>query len=264
MIQEQHIRFSDDIIHIMTDAVICCIAYNEDKYIEEWTQYHINLGFSKIYIYDNSDCNTLQHLNNENIVVIHWPGRIQMMNTRNNFIEKYSFNHKWCAFIDCDEFIVLKQDKSLTDFLYTYLQCGALGLNWVFFGSNGHDKYIAEPVLKRFTKRQIGANYHIKCIVCCSDILSYDHSHFPTLKPGYNIKDVNGNIINGPFNYDGNDDLCQLNHYFTKSKEEFEERIKRGFPCANIFRAFDDFYSHDFNDIEDLTALNFYMNYNTS
>ena len=36
-------------------AVICAIAKFEYNYIYEWVEYHLNLGFDKIVIYDNND-----------------------------------------------------------------------------------------------------------------------------------------------------------------------------------------------------------------
>ena len=32
-------------------TALCCIAKNEDRYIHEWVDYHLKLGFDKIYIY---------------------------------------------------------------------------------------------------------------------------------------------------------------------------------------------------------------------
>jgi acyl-CoA dehydrogenase len=43
------------------DAVICAIALNEERYIDEWIQYNLFLGFSHIYIYDNSSNNVLKN-----------------------------------------------------------------------------------------------------------------------------------------------------------------------------------------------------------
>ncbi len=240
------------------DAVICCVALDEEKYIDEWINYHLKLGFNKIYIYDNSDNNSLAHINNDKIIVIHFPGKVQQMNSYNDFFQKYSKNHKWCAIIDCDEFIVLKEYNNIIEFLQKYLHSGALGINWVFFGSNGHEIYTNEPVLKRFTKRQTGINIHIKCIVCCSDILEYNNPHYPTsMVNGTFIKDIDGNYIYGAFNNIANDKICQLNHYFTKSKEEFERKRLRGRADFSEIRPPEHFQQHDFNEVEDLTAMNF-------
>jgi hypothetical protein len=239
-------------------AVICCVALNEEKYLDEWMHYHFKLGFHKVYIYDNSDDNCLAYMNSDKIVVIHFPGKVQQMNSYNHFFQNYSTLHRWCAVIDCDEFIVLKQDNNIIEFLQKYLQTGALGINWVLFGSNGHQEYSNEPVLKRFTKRQKDVNRHIKCIVCCADVLQYSQPHHPTFMINDTcVKDVNGNIIYGPFNPLADDKICQLNHYFTKSRGEFERKRLRGRADCDEIRLADEFFQHDFNDVEDLKAMKF-------
>lgn len=241
------------------DAVICCIALNEQLYIQEWINYHIKLGFAKIYVYDNSDDNNMLYIASHNIIVIHMPGTCKQLDAYSHFLNHYGMIHTWCAFIDCDEFIVLKQHKNIRDFCLQYLHSGALGINWVLFGSNNELKYVDKPVLERFTKRQSGINEHIKCIVCCADTIGFINPHVPILQMGTYIKDIRNNKIDWAFNYIGSDDICQINHYFVKSKEEFMTKIARGRADTTIHRSEEEFNTHDYNDIDDYTALNFNM-----
>lgn len=32
-------------------SILCCIAKNEDNYINEWVEYHLKLGFDRVVIY---------------------------------------------------------------------------------------------------------------------------------------------------------------------------------------------------------------------
>ncbi|MHA4846221.1 glycosyltransferase family 2 protein [Flavitalea antarctica] len=32
---------------------ICCIAKNEDRYLDEWVEHHLQIGVTRFYIYDN-------------------------------------------------------------------------------------------------------------------------------------------------------------------------------------------------------------------
>ena len=60
--------------------VIVCIAKLESNYIEEFVKYHIALGFSKIFIYDNEDTPVYEKLlekYSDFIFVIHFPGYIK-------------------------------------------------------------------------------------------------------------------------------------------------------------------------------------------
>ena len=75
------------------DTVICCIAKKETNYIEEWIRYHLKLGFSKIYIFDNSDDFELRDfLSNSKIdfskiMLIHFPGKGKQLMTYYTFLQ---------------------------------------------------------------------------------------------------------------------------------------------------------------------------------
>ena len=38
----------------MQNIVICTIARKENLYIKEWVDYHLSIGFTHIYIFDNN------------------------------------------------------------------------------------------------------------------------------------------------------------------------------------------------------------------
>ena len=71
------------------DAVICVIALHEELYIDEWIQYHLALGFSHIYIYDNSDTNTLATKQSDRVIVRHFPGKQKQFEAYNQFTIQY-------------------------------------------------------------------------------------------------------------------------------------------------------------------------------
>ena len=69
-------------------------------------------------------------------------------------------------------------------------------------------------------------------------------------KLGYNI-DENGSKIEGPFNCNNSCTKLCINHYFTKSKEDYLFKMKRGRADSFKMRDISDFYKHDKNDIYD-------------
>ena len=244
------------------DAVVLCIASEVEKdYIEEWIEYHLALGFCKIYIIDNSVENIFQKLQNDTIIVFHFPGEAHQIPSYIMFFQTIGCNHKWVAVIDVDEFIVLKKHNNIIDFLKEYCKSGAVAIHWVYFGSNGHTTYSNKPLLERFTMRQKEYTNTVKCIVCANDVSYYHNSHFPVLKNEKEIKDTNNNIVTCAENKNGDDSICQINHYFCKSRQEFIERRINKKRADNGEYYEDCFYSKDFNEIEDLTAWNFYKNH---
>ena len=71
----------------------------------------------------------------------------------NFFIARYRGIVEWAAFIDIDEFIIVRKDvANLKHQLGYYPGYGGVGLHWKVFGSNGLiDNH--EPQIKAFTKK---------------------------------------------------------------------------------------------------------------
>jgi hypothetical protein len=208
------------------DAVICAIAFEEEPYIDEWIRYNIALGFSHIYIYDNSESNTLKDRNSTKVSVFHYPGDKQMFITRNIFCQTYKTKHTWVAHIDIDEFIVLKKHTTIIDFLNEYNDCESIALNWIMFGTSNEIEYRDEPITKRFQMCSKSVNDHYKCITKIKNIDQCLHSHRPVLHSGY-IYDTNRKIVNNIYNPDGDNNIACIHHYYSKSEEEFKLKIRR-------------------------------------
>ena len=208
------------------DAVICVIALNEELYINEWIRYHLALGFSHIYIYDNSDTNILSGFKTEYVTIHHIPGKQKQFDAYNSFIKQYRNKHRWAAFIDCDEFIVLK-NNNIMNFLANYSKCEAIGLNYKMFGTSHLQSYENKPVTERFQLCSSTLNSHIKSICQLRFAHCMNNPHYLQLLNG-STYDTQRNIINGPYNENGTDNIACIHHYYTKSEDEFRKKIMRG------------------------------------
>lgn len=231
-------------------VALVCIAKNEDHYIKEWVDYNFKLGFDHIFIYENDwRCS----LDNPNVSKIPFDGRSKQIEAYNNFLRHSSSEYQWVAFFDVDEFLVLKKHENVKKFLKEYTNFNGVGINWCLFGSNGHKKFDKQSgVLERFTKRKITFDQHVKTILKIGkDVKMGVHN------PNIDLVGTNKVPFSGPFHVNGNIEIAQLNHYFTKSEEEFTEKIKKSRADNGQFRTMEEFYNHDFNEVEDLLALNF-------
>jgi len=247
--------------------VIVCVAKKESDYIEEFIKYHLALGFKYIYIYDNEDIPTYETFlekYKDSVKVIHLPIKPVQYVALNDFIKNYLFTSKitHVAHIDIDEFIVLKKHNNIIDFINEYIvgDCQGIGMNWRFFGSSNQTKQTNIPVTLRFTMCEEKGNHHIKTLFKKDNFLKYQTCHDVVLNNGF-IKSTNGRIINGPFNDKIDFNIIQLNHYKSKTYPEFVNIRKRGRadlyqqPPENVEETFK---LYDLNEVEDLTASNFY------
>jgi hypothetical protein len=239
-------------------VALTCIAKNEDKYIDEWIQYHLYLGFDKVFIYEND---WRANINSPLVTTIPFDGIGMQETAYNDFLMNYGSEYDWVAFFDVDEFLVLKRHDNVKAFLENYKEYNGVAINWYLFGNNGHDEVSSDySVLKRFTKRSTKMDKHVKCIVKTDINDLYSIHNFQKIS----VVNTKKNLVVGPFNNDTSDDIAQINHYFTKSKNEWNIKKMRGRAPKNhskqlLFRRDDDFNRHNFNDVEDLTALNFFI-----
>jgi hypothetical protein len=243
-------------------AVICAIALNEEPYIDEWINYHRLLGFSHIYIYDNSDNNTLKDKESGFVTVIHFPGLVKQLQAYDLFVTTYKDKHSWGAFIDCDEFIVLKKHNSIIDFLKEYDDCDGIGLNWLMFGTSREKNYKNEPVLSRFRYCASTLDTHIKSIVKLKKIQLFLDPHMPLLKNGI-ICNTQRGVISGSYNDNLLSDVAYIHHYYTKSEEEFLKKINRGRADISEKRSLaemEELHSNN-NDVYNSDAWDFYSRY---
>lgn len=206
------------------ENVICGIAKCEEDYIKDWVEWHLNLGFDHIYVYDNSDTEEMSlknYYNNDRLTYIplygdNRPG-LQFI-AYNDFYANYKFD--WCAFIDLDEYIVIPCD--IKSFIGTFpADCTSIKLNWHIFGDD--DLIIRDmniPIYKGIVKRKkshecerngkqiikSGLNIDIKSSHWCLGTVAYQADY---------------KINNGKLMEYRNCENAYINHYITKTLNEF-------------------------------------------
>jgi len=249
--------------------VIVAIAKLESDYIQEWVNYHLALGFEKIYLYDNEDTPTYNNLN-ENVVVTHIPGNnyhkaVQYL-ALDCFISNYMRNGTitHVAHIDIDEFIVLKKHNNIKDFIGEYIvgDCAGIGMHWKYFGDSYLTEKSFEPVTQRFTRCQEKCDNTIKTIFDVSKTNGWEACHVIYKHEGFFVKSTSGNIINCAHNEHLDNEIIQLNHYKCKTRPEFKYIRTRGrADLLNvIYDEQSDFDRWNYNESEDFYARDFYKN----
>lgn len=232
---------------------IACIAKNEAPYIREWIEYHKIVGVERFYFYDNeSTDNTIEVLEpyiNDGTVIYHRiDGRSRQSISYTDAVFRYSNQTYWLALIDLDEFIVPKKADSVVDFLREYEHYPGVVINWVIFDSNGHDKKPTEHgglVTANYTRVRNGfdkwhGERHIKSIVHPNYVAKIINPHFALYKNGGNAVSENSEPVAGPWSPYCSISKIQLNHYHTKSKEEYLKKIERGRHWTDIKQKYEE------------------------
>ena len=231
---------------------ITAIIYNEAKYIKEWIEYHKILGAERFYIYDNGSTDNVKQILEpyikSGLVCYHFlPGYGMQNKAYRDAVYKYKNQTRWMAFIDLDEFIVPIEKNTIPDFLKDYENYPGVCINWQVFDSNG---YITPPVenyglvIANYNKvskdDNILINRHVKTIANPKLIKTVNHPHFCYFESYKFPVDENFKQVVGPFTDFHSSKKIKINHYATKSKEEYEIKISKGCADSKKKRAFDE------------------------
>ena len=241
---------------------VCVIIKNEANYIKEWLDYYLLLGADIFYVFDNdSDDNVLEVLKpyiDSGLVVyqqIHGKGR--QLDAYTLCCKRHKKECKYIAFFDIDEFVYLNPTQKLYDVIdnnFTkHNDMGALGLNWIIFGSGHIEKKEDDLVINRFKYRSeidFDKNHHIKSIVNPRKVTVFRNPHFAFMQKGYNTYSVTGEKAENAFVKQISSDI-RINHYFCKSKEEYAIKKAKGLADQLGERDINDFNDHDKNDVFD-------------
>lgn len=229
-------------------ATICAIAKDEEYFIKEWVEYHLSVGFEHIYVYDNNSAvpiskTPFEHIDAGVTTVIDFPSDTdQQRAAYMDCLQQYGNNSRWMAFIDIDEFIVPKSKNDIRDILDDYIEYGGFAIHWKMFGSQGRKSRPAGGVIKNYDKVVL-SDSHVKSIVQPSRVDRVFTPHSFGYKNGYFC--VNEDYIPvASFQSYHVSKTVQVNHYYYKSREDFEEKIRRGCatgPDRDAVAAFADF-----------------------
>lgn len=256
---------------------VCCIAKDEEDDIAEWISHHVNLGFDKIIIYDNlsTDRTNLIALAFKSVVdisIIMWNNRDD--NYQNiaylDAIRRFGSDFEWILFIDTDEFLVpTMQDWRIwiQEFDKTI---GQILINWVSFGSSGcvniPQGLLVDSFIHRAPDDEVG---HIYTKPFIRPSLFSGHGD-PKFFCNPHVFWTSGRTVNTfgddcaweygqpPItNQKPNRTKIRIHHYWTKSLEQWERKVSRGYPDIPN-RKIEEFY--DFNEraiVEDRLATKY-------
>ena len=124
------------------DVGIIAVVKNENLYLKEWLDYHLGLGFDKIFLCDNNDgLGELDPFIGDRVEVVNYNSveSVQRQAYTKEFLRlRDSFD--WIMFIDIDEYVVLEEDPGIKEFLMhdRFENAQSIRLNWKVF-SRGSD-----------------------------------------------------------------------------------------------------------------------------
>ena len=242
---------------------LCSIFKNEACYLKEWINFHVLIGIEHFYLYNNfSEDNYYEVLKpfiEDGIVtLIDWPVHQGQCSAYIDCIAKHKNESEWIGFIDLDEFIVLNSYEDIYSFLLQFQEkYPTVVIYWKIFGSSGfvdrdRKQLVTESFYLAWRKHSDIGKYFFNTLYDFDSNFKYNKIIVHTMwgKKGFmNVPPVDCfyNILVGTVHPKGKPVFpIQINHYFTKSLNEYIEKSRRGDAVFKTNpRDMEYFYEHD-------------------
>ena len=221
-------------------VAVCAIVRNENRYLREWIEWHKGLGVEKFFIYDNG------HGNDENprdvigddsqVVIFDWRDRDgnTQCEAYDECYREHGSEFAWMGFIDIDEFV--RGEMALPDVLNT-LQADVVAFSWRMMTDNGLVHYDDRPVQERFTQPAEDLKpetQFVKSFVRSGiEGLSFDKDPHMPHHPALEVVNPDGGKAPQCSVGTGSREVAWIDHHFTKTAEEFAQKVSRSWPAIH-------------------------------
>ena len=242
------------------NIAIQCIARQEEKYFKEWIEHHLRIGIEHIFIYDNNDSSdkgklkeflqsvlTKEDFSKIEVIPWHEPMLFQQFEALKDCVEKHKDDIKWLLSIDLDEFFVI--EKPMAKFLEEFSYASQVYFSWESIGADGQLHYEDKPVAERFKKAFSCKDGAQGKVMFRPERLNQFRIHGVDLFQGKTVN-VLHKEVKVPDSFANIHKIAWVKHYFTKSLEEWLEKMNRG--CADHLwgRKYSQFFNINFDLVE--------------
>ena len=219
---------------------LCTLGKKENLYAREFIEYYKLLGFDKIIIFDNNDLNDekledvlKEYIKSKFIEIIDIRGFISVQLPVFNFCyQKYNKLYDWIAFFDFDEYLYINNFKNIKNYIYhkRFENCQTILFNWLFYDDNDLEYYDNRKMLERFNRSKLKSSKVKSMIRGGIENLIIPTSHISGININYFCDSYGMRVF--PINYYrimfNNKNHIFIKHFYTKTTEEFCNKIKKG------------------------------------
>jgi hypothetical protein len=229
-------------------VVAACIVKDEAPYLEEWLCYHLALGIDHVFLYDNGSSDGSadlleRYVDHGLVTVVAWPLRGGQLAAYNHALRFFGPLATWMAFFDVDEFIVPLVDDDIPTLLARWPEAADVRLPRVEFGYSGHRRPPPGLTIEAYTQvadvldRDPDLPARVKTVLRPSSIAAVD-VHLAIVADTPVLATTDGSSVPVPTATVEREvrGLAQVNHYYTRSFEEFEAKRVRGSATGRIDR----------------------------
>jgi hypothetical protein len=229
------------------DVSILAILKDEAPNMEEWLCHHMAIGVDHFFLYDNGSTDELHdvlkpYVDHGVVTTVYFPMRGLQRDANNHVVRFFGDTTEWIAYVDIDEFLVPENDESISDVMARYPDAEQVLVSRKEFCYSGNrtpveglvteayreysenvprmgtSQVLAKPVVRPRGMARVGIHNALTV-------------HGRTVNSAGQATDEEATVIEDP-SYAN----LQMNHYFTKSWEEFQAKRTRATTSTHAFQ----------------------------
>jgi hypothetical protein len=215
----------------MSYLAVCAIYKDEGPYLREWVEFHRLVGVDRFFLYDNRSEDehreALAPAVDDGVVDVRdWPLHPGQMPAYRDCLESHREDARWIAFLDIDEFLFSPTGRPVSEILPEFEQWPGVVVNRPAFGPGGHSTKPPGLVIENYLWRGTAGNT-IKTIVDPRRVVESTTPHTFVYEGGALPVDENKNPVGGHRTEEVSISLLRVNHYHTKSEQEWRHKFTR-------------------------------------
>jgi len=211
---------------------VCLRFRDEERFLEEWLDYYRAAGVNHFFLYNNFSTDGYREVlrpyqERGQVTLIVWPRVPASPGAENDCIARTRGRFDWVGFVDADEFVVVRDGRSIPDFLDEFGDVPAVALHWYYFGSNGHEQRPHDWVIRAYTRRAAHPNHHFKVFVRPERVTRNRNSHNFYYRGAHCAVREDRRRVFGSMASPASAQRAWINHYYCKSLQDYLERAAR-------------------------------------
>jgi hypothetical protein len=196
------------------------------------------IGIDHFIILDNNSSDNIfevsdKFINAGFLTLLRFPHEIRAQMDGYQSVRPFLSAFDWVLVLDPDEFLDLKQYRSIQDYIDTFpTDVSAIQFPWLIYNYSGHVNSPEGLVTQSFTYiNKPSTNVTFKSLTKVSALKSFGTPHHNDVTEGRVMSssyvDLN-KAEASKSNFDFDFSAPCVNHYYTKSFQEFQEKVNRG------------------------------------
>ncbi len=224
------VRLAEPLMRMEHELAVCAIFREEARFFDEWISFHLGVGVTHFYLYNNFSTDNYQEvlqpwIAKGLVTLTDWPVPFGQVAAYRDCIRRHRTACRWIAFIDVDEFLFSPKTTDVRTVLRNYTDLPGVEVWQAFYGSGGHVKRPALPVTEAYLKRAPLTRTTVKTIA--NPRLVYRagvHQSKYWLGEGRDTlrREVHAAVKDCVL------DELRINHYWSRSLEDLHSKIYRG------------------------------------